>query len=273
MALFPRIISADRHAQLASFDPRWRLKLGFHATTIFFSFISIILFAAAIPQWNSNFFHNTGPMRGDWTDGISIGPLTFGILFSTLCIIHFFSRQKILPPRVCIAIFTLVLVSLTPALFLAGHGSLFRHWRAPAVRNQNGVLVCNLLNVFARECEPILYTIGELQIGGVVFGSLVWVSTFVLLLVSVYERRAQKVTKPRLPRRLTMTISDMEKGYRRNRDREHKDRQRRSRRHRHRQHGTERHYTRSGEENSDTVPMIHVQEPPAAHPSRGSRSP
>jgi hypothetical protein len=59
MALFPRIISADRHAQLASFDPRWRLKLGFHATTIFFSFISIILFAAAIPQWNSNFFHNT----------------------------------------------------------------------------------------------------------------------------------------------------------------------------------------------------------------------
>ena len=200
----PTIISADRSAQLRAFDPRWRLKLGLHASTILITFLGIVLFSAAIPQWNANFFHNKGPSRGDWTDGMCIGPLAFTFLFSILSIIHFFSRQKPMPPKVCIVVLALTLLSLGPALFLAGHGSLFRHWQNSAVRGQNGGLVCNMLNIFSRECEPILYSVGELQIGGMIFGSLVWTLVLVHLLISVCEARTERVTKPRLPRRLTL---------------------------------------------------------------------
>ena len=268
----PTILSADRNAQLYAFDPRWRLKLITLASIILLSFVAIILFAAAIPKWNANFFHNKGPMRGDWTDGISIGPLLFIFLFSILSIIHFFSRQKPMPPRVCVVTFSLILLSLAPSLFLAGHGSLFQHWRESAVRSQNGGLVCNLLNIFSRECEPILYSVGELQIGGIVFGSLVWVLVFVLLLVSIYETRAQKTTQARLPRRLTLTISNMEKGYRKARDREQGGRHHHGSRSSHRQHGTERHYRTSNRHNhSDTTPIFHVEEPVRTHSSSNHR--
>ena len=272
MAIF-KFISQERKAQLSSFDSRWRLKLGLFMTTIMLSSLSIILFASAIPKWNANFFHSKGPSKGDWTDGMSIGPLLFNLLFTTLCILHFFSRQKPMPPKVCIVLFTLILLSLAPSLFLAGQGSLFRHWRAPAVRNQAGILNCNLLNIFSRDCEPILYTIGELQIGAITLGSLVWVTTFVVLLVAIFEARAQKMKKARLPLRLTLSISNMEKGYKkahhhqRSRERHH------SIRRSHRQHGTVRYYGRSSKEvEADTVPIYYVQEPPAAHRSQSRRS-
>ena len=266
----PKLLSTDRSAQLYAFDPRWRLKLGLHAATILLAFLGTVLFAAAIPKWDSNFFHNKGPMRGDWTDGMSLGPLVFTILFSILSIIHFFSRQKPMPPKVSVVLFTLVLVTLAPSLFIAGHGSLFRHWRNSAVRNQSGTLNCNMLNIFSRECEPILYAVGELQIGGIVFGSLVWISVFLLLLVAIYETRAEKTNKARLPRRLTLTISNMEKGYSRTaREGRRHHRSRKS----HRQNGTERHYrTSNRDENSDTAPIVYVQEPQAAHPSYIQRS-
>jgi hypothetical protein len=266
----PRFISHDRSAQYTSFDPRWRIKLGLLLSTILLALVSVSLFAAAIPQWNANFFHNKGPLRGDWTDGISIGPLTFIFLSSTLCIIHFLSRRKPMPPKVCVALFAITLLSLGPSLFLAGHGSLFRHWRAPAVRNTSGVLVCNLLNVFSRECEPILYAVGELQIAGIVFGSLVWVSVFLLFLIALHETRTAKTNQSRLPRRLTLTIAGMEKGYRKTRDLEQGNRHhRRGSGCGHRQRGSERYYgRRRGDENSDTAPIYIVQHPQAAYSSR-----
>ncbi|KAJ9614170.1 hypothetical protein H2200_002306 [Cladophialophora chaetospira] len=39
-----------------------------------------------------------------------------------------------------------------------------------------------MLNIFARECEPTLYDIGNLQIAGITFGTLVWMTHFTLLL-------------------------------------------------------------------------------------------
>ena len=266
------MISAECSAQLRAFDPRWRLKLGLHGSTVLLAFLGIILFSTAIPRWNANFFHNKGPSRGDWTDGISIGPLGFSFLFSILSIIHFFSRQKSMPAKVCVVTFALTLLSLAPALFLAGHGSLFRHWRDSAVRNQTGGLVCNMLNIFSRECEPILYSVGELQIGGIVLGSLVWMLVLVHLLISIYEARAESETKSRLPRRLTLMITDMEEGYRRGMDRERRGRGHHGGRSSHRQGRTERHLrTSKPDNNSNNASMYYPQEPAAAHSSRTHR--
>ncbi|OCT54183.1 hypothetical protein CLCR_00303 [Cladophialophora carrionii] len=179
-----------------------------HGASWLASVIAISLFAAAIPSWNQNFFHNTGPNRGDWTDGMPLGPLTFAMLYHALVLIRA-QIQKAQRSNVStshgpslnqtwLVIHTtvpcLVLLSLLPALLLAAYGSLFRFWQ-PAVRTQSGILVCNMLNIFARECEPTLYSIGSLQIAGITFGILVWVLHFALLLVSLRKLRRSRLAK------------------------------------------------------------------------------
>ena len=178
-----------------------------------------------------------------------------------------------MPVRVCVAVFALTMLSLGPALFLAVHGSLFRHWQDSAVRNQNGGLVCNMLNIFSRACEPILYSVGELQIGAIICGSLVWVLVLVHLLVSIHEVRAEKGGLGRAyPRRLTVTISNVEKGYRRTREHERRGTRDQAGRNNHRQRGTEPHYPiLSLDGNSDTAPTFYVRKPSAAYSSRSHR--
>ncbi|KAI1608830.1 hypothetical protein EDD37DRAFT_383493 [Exophiala viscosa] len=186
---------------------RRQLTMILHGTSLTASLIALSLFAAAIPQWNHNFFHSTGPSRGDWTDGVPLGPLTVALIYHTVVLILPFipklpSLQKMqtqtLGPKrsqlVHAVVSTLLLLTLFPALFLAGYGSLFRFWR-PAMRASSGVIPCTMLNIFARECEPVLYHVGTLQIGGIVFGCFVWTSHFALLLVALRNLRRHALIK------------------------------------------------------------------------------
>lgn len=175
MSLFTRFtLSSESRRQLRHSDPRWRLKLNIHIVNIVFSLVSISLFAAAIPSWNLNFFHATGPSPGDWTDGISIGPLAFSCLCSICSVLSCLLYKRHAPgPKAAIILTGLVILALAPSLFLAGFGSLFRFWQ-PSFSNETGGLTCTMSNIFARECDSILYKIGELQLAGLVFGSLVW---------------------------------------------------------------------------------------------------
>jgi uncharacterized membrane protein YagU involved in acid resistance len=179
-----------------------------HGVSWLASVVAISLFAAAIPSWNQNFFHSTGPNRGDWTDGMPLGPLTFAMLYHAIVLIQARMQKarrsdvstsygpSLSQPSLLIhtTVPCLVLLSLLPALLLAAYGSLFRFWQ-PAVRTQSGILVCNTLNIFARECEPTLYDIGSLQIAGITFGALVWILHFALLLVSLRNVRRSRLAK------------------------------------------------------------------------------
>ncbi|KIW26066.1 uncharacterized protein PV07_09194 [Cladophialophora immunda] len=191
---------------------RYRLRRRFitalHLVSLLASLIALSLFSAAIPRWNANFFHNTGPNRGDWTDGMPLGPLVFAFLYHAIVLLQgrmqknsrstgdSSHRPSISRPSLIIHTCApmLVLLSLLPALFLAGYGSLFRLWQ-PAVHTQSGILVCNMLNIFARECEPTLYDIGSLQLAGITFGTVVWILHFALLLVSLRDIRRCMLVK------------------------------------------------------------------------------
>lgn len=186
--------------------------------------MAISLFAAAIPRWNANFFHNSGPNRGDWTDGFSLGPLTFAFLYHASVLIYDQVQQRrrqtpTLPSLsrrsliVHTTVTVLILTIMIPALFIAGYGSLFRFWR-PAVRTQSGILVCNMLNVFARECEPVLYAVGSLQIGAIVCGTFLWVLHFMLLLFSLRDIRRQRLVKQLQKEKLAQYDSASEKSMR-----------------------------------------------------------
>ena len=187
---------------------RRRFIINLHILSFLSSIISVSLFAAAIPLWNKNFFHNTGPNRGDWTDGIVMGPLASAMLYHAIILIQA-SMQKSQKRNVSTnydpslgwssmmlhtTVPCLVLLSLLPVLLLAAYGSLFRFWQ-PAVRTQSGILVCNMLNIFSRECEPTLYDIGSLQMAGIAFGTIVWSVHFVLLLVSLRNLRRARLAK------------------------------------------------------------------------------
>ena len=195
-----------------STSPQQRFRRRFvtilHVLSLLSSLIAISVFAAAIPSWNKNFFHDSGPNRGDWTDGMPLGPLTFALLYHITILIQG-QVQKSRKPAVSngklsslgqlsLILHTLVpclvLLSLFPALLLAAYGSLFRFWQ-PSVPNQSGILVCNMLNIFSRECEPTLYHIGSLQIVGITFGALVWTLHFCLLLVSLRNVRRARLAK------------------------------------------------------------------------------
>lgn len=191
---------------------------GLHIASLLASFIAITLFSAAIPQWNANFFHTSGPNPGDWTDGMALGPLGLAFLYHTAVLVrqrtqrvwrdqrdkhttstrpHSYHRGPSLSrPSLFIhtAIPALVLLSLLPSLLLAGYGSLFRFWK-PAVRTQSGILVCSMLNVFARECQPTLYVVGSLQMAGIAFGTVVWTCHFALLLVALRNIRRHNLVK------------------------------------------------------------------------------
>lgn len=205
---------------------RWRrtITISLHVGSLLTSLVAISLFAAAITRWNANFFHNSGPNRGDWTDGFSLGPLTFAFLYHASVLIYDQVQQRrrqtpTLPSLshrsllLHTAVTVLILTIMIPALFIAGYGSLFRFWR-PAVRTQSGILVCNVLNVFARECEPVLYAVGTLQIGAIICGTLLWVLHFMLLLLSLRDMRRQRLVKQLQKEKLAQYDSPSEKSRR-----------------------------------------------------------
>ncbi|KAK5058769.1 hypothetical protein LTR84_011033 [Exophiala bonariae] len=207
---------------------RWRrtFTISLHVGSLLTSLVAISLFAAAIPRWNANFFHNSGPNKGDWTDGFALGPLTFALLYHAGVLIYDQVQQRrrqtpalpALSQRSLIlhtTVTVLILVIMIPALFIAGYGSLFRFWK-PAVRTQSGILVCNMLNVFARECEPVLYTVGSLQIGAIICGTLLWVLHFMLLLLSLRDMRRQRLVKQLQKEKLAQYDTASEKSARSN---------------------------------------------------------
>ncbi|KAL6247488.1 hypothetical protein RBB50_005834 [Rhinocladiella similis] len=189
------------------------LSITLHTTSLVVSLLATSLFAAAIPRWNSNFFHNTGPNRGDWTDGMALGPLVFALLYHAATLVYNHARQrrrrlhhladadtvtvtggKPLLLILHILSSSLILATLFASLILAAYGSLFRFWR-PAMRTQSGGVPCNMLNVFARECQPILYSVGRLQLAGIVFGTVVWLCHFALLLIALRNLRRHSMIK------------------------------------------------------------------------------
>jgi len=90
-----------------------------------------------------------------------------GVCFYTL------RSTKSLNPVVYLVVDFLIWGLLIPALTFAIWGGLFRYW-TPAVPDEDGEIICDIYNLFAKECSPVLYTVGSLELGGIVFGSFVW---------------------------------------------------------------------------------------------------
>ncbi|KIW41277.1 uncharacterized protein PV06_06849 [Exophiala oligosperma] len=187
---------------------RKHLTSTLHMASLVASLLATSLFAAAIPHWNSNFFHNTGPNRGDWTDGMPLGPLVFALVYHAATLVHNRTTRRQRGPAEAVTAggrplplilhalsSALILATLFASLILAAYGSLFRFWR-PATRTQSGGVPCDtMLNVFARECQPVLYSVGRLQLAGIVFGAAVWLCHFALFLIALRNLRRHSIIR------------------------------------------------------------------------------
>ncbi|ETN39671.1 uncharacterized protein HMPREF1541_05897 [Cyphellophora europaea CBS 101466] len=207
MALTSLIPSSIR-SELATSDPRWRSKTILHLITINLALVAIILFATSIELWDGNFFHATGPSRGDWTDGFPLAPLCAAFIFSSASVINTFVRQKRLPILLNIITYAFIIIILFVAIVFAGVGGLFPHWQPEVTRSSNGAVICNSLNMFTRECEPMIYRIGELQIAAIIFSIFVWLNTTFLTLISIQEWRDMKAGKNHQLRKLELYNPD-----------------------------------------------------------------
>ena len=185
-------IHPDRRRALRKLDKQWLARLNLRLVSLTFTLFSFIAFTACIPTWSNTFFHATGAIRGDWTDGLPLLPLILILFFDiytirhTICLCH--------PPnaKTITIIETLILLLLTPALVFAVVGSLFIHFSA-AVPQKNGEVQCSALqNFLSRQCNPALYTVGSLQLLGVVFGCMVWILHVSLALWGAIDTRRNR---------------------------------------------------------------------------------
>lgn len=218
--MWTHLIHPDRRHALRKLDARWKARLNLRITSLIFAILSTIAFSASIPTWQASFFHASGPIHGDWSDGLVLAPLAIVLFVDVYAISHTIRLCRPPHAKQTTVIESLILLLLTPALILSVLGSLFIHFSA-AVRDSNGAITCSAFsNFLSRECSPSLYTVGSLQLLGVVFGCIVWI-----LHVSIALWGAMDVWRNR---RISTKESALEQRRRRWRDdRQARDRPRR----------------------------------------------
>ena len=205
--MYSSLIHRDRRHALHKLDRRWQTRLNLRLSSLLLTILAIIAFAASIPTWQASFFHASGAIRGDWTDGLTLVPLCLILFTDVLVISH--TIRLCHPPRafVVATVEGIILVTLALALMLAILGSLFIHFSA-AVPDNNGTITCSALqNMLSRECSPMLYTVGSLQVLGVVFGWMLWILHLSLAIWAALDVRRN--------RRRTMQESALERRRRR----------------------------------------------------------
>nr|KMM65522.1 hypothetical protein CPAG_01871 [Coccidioides posadasii RMSCC 3488] len=189
----------DSRSSQDSRDPRWETDLYGRFAAGIFSVISISLFAAAVPRWDSGLVEATGSTLGKWQDIIPIVMLGFSFFFNVTNIVYTTYLFESLHRIARLVGDALICASFVPAIFFAIWHANFRVWR-PAVTDGLAVIICTEENKFARECFPNLYEIGSLELGAVVFSGVVWLVHLMLFLYTIYAIYAPEPKQKCRPR-------------------------------------------------------------------------
>ncbi|KAH8704751.1 hypothetical protein BGW36DRAFT_392538 [Talaromyces proteolyticus] len=135
--------------------------------------VSMAFFAAAIDHWNRTFVHTSGSVRGDWQDGIPIGPLTLAFLYNIGTAVYVFYTGRAVHLAIELVVDFLVWAALVPGLIFSIWGGTFRLWHRATV--SSNMVMCNSgTNALSRECFPELYHIGFLELAGILLAIPVW---------------------------------------------------------------------------------------------------
>ncbi|QKX58912.1 uncharacterized protein TRUGW13939_06040 [Talaromyces rugulosus] len=172
--------------------------------------ISLACFAAAIEPWNRTFEHTSGPVRGDWQDGISIAPLALAILHNSYTAVYTAYTARKIPCSVELVMDFLIWAALLPGLIFSIWGGTFNVWRGE--QGQLAMTLCESgmnAETWSRECFMELYHIGSLELAGIVFAIPLWAMHVFLFAHRITEARSQRRHRRQRP---WASIKEIEQG-------------------------------------------------------------
>lgn len=100
-----------------------------------------------------------------------IQQLTVSILWNAAVIAYLFLTKKPIHPGAVVGADLIIWLVMAIGIIIAVLWGTFWNWM-PAIPDENGVIICDWLNEWSRECTPVLYPIGSLEIAGIVFTGL-----------------------------------------------------------------------------------------------------
>jgi len=176
-------------------DPRWPTKAVLRVSGTIFAAVATGLFAASIAATNANFINLSGP--GDWNDGLALAPVVLALLYNPLTLFHHLVLRDGKPahPALHVAVDLLLWAMLVPSIIVAVGGGIFWYWTAGVPSTNNGgVIDCGFsFNAFAPECSPVAYSIGRMEIAGIVFAFLLFVIHLVLFVFASLDLHRRRV--------------------------------------------------------------------------------
>jgi len=188
-------LTVDARRRACEDDARWRTKTILRVVGTFFAFMAMCLFAAAIAYTNQNFINTMG--NGDWTDGLALAPVVLSLIYNPVILaVHLIVRQGIaFHPSIHVAADLFIWILAVPAIIFGIAGGMFWNW-APATANASGIIDCAYyFNSWSMECDPIAYTIGHLQIVGLVFLFFLFIVHLILFTFACIDLHRQRVAQ------------------------------------------------------------------------------
>ncbi|KAK2750674.1 hypothetical protein FQN57_002747 [Myotisia sp. PD_48] len=180
--------------------PRCRREIIVRLACAVLAVVGVALFGVALTKWDDiSIPLPSVPISGKLQDGIPILPLGLSILINFGLAFYTFLRRR--PPHLGIqlGLDLSICTGLVPAVILSAWAGTFRLWK-PTVTNGTNFVMCNEENKYARECFPVLYDLGSLQLAGVIFACACWLLHFSFFLYTIYTCQTLG-WKPRYKRR------------------------------------------------------------------------
>ncbi|KAL6714507.1 hypothetical protein ACLMJK_007932 [Lecanora helva] len=180
-------INPETRRTLNENDRRWPLKLGMRAVATLFAFIAMVLFAATTDISKRNYGGN------DWVDGMPLAPVLLALFYdATVLFLSLFrgSGHKI-HPGWHVGVDLIIWALAIPALVFSVGDGWFLYWE-PVQFEFDGFIPCVGYNTWSHECNPLIYTLGRMEIAANVFLALILIIHFVLFVfacIATHKRR------------------------------------------------------------------------------------
>ncbi|KAL9099397.1 MAG: hypothetical protein Q9163_005095 [Psora crenata] len=168
-------LPAETRRTLNESDRRWPVQFGMRAVAAFLSFIGTIIFAVTISISKQNYGGS------DWVDGMPIAPLLLSLVYNpTLVFLTLYYRHgKSIHPGFSVTADLVIWGLAVPAIvFSVGVGWFW--WWQPVITQYGDYIPCDEYNFWSRHCNPLIYTLGNMEIAANVFLALVLILHFVL---------------------------------------------------------------------------------------------
>ena len=97
--------------------------------------------------------------------------LTVSILWNAVVIAYLFLLKKPIHPGAVVGVDLVLWLVMAIGIIICVLWGAFWTWQ-PAIPDEDGAIICDWINQWSRQCTPVLYPIGNLEIAGIVFTGL-----------------------------------------------------------------------------------------------------